>query len=357
MPLRKPHTKSRNGCLPCKKRHIKCGEEIPTCQNCIFRRVDCAYGLNAKASRHDLSRAPSSDATGSPTRFPHEEPPWQAGKLCAHDPSSQSTTGVSRRQELQLMVYYINRTSRTLAHDAAELLVWTEAIPEEAVQYDFLMDGLLAMASLHFAFYNPDSRRQYTEFAIRYQNEGLQNYNKTLGDINETNCTAIFAFSMLINPDDETQAALEKLRQHTDSLLHSNSIDEERHAVYASGIRSLGLVFGYMTTSSHLGRVIGWPAMIWPAEHREALMKLIRHGDIMALTIFMHYGVLLLHIRHLWWGARTGISLIEDLAILVHAAGPNWAALTEWPREVARQTEDGGRGAFQFDDLLPERLA
>lgn len=23
MPLRKPHTKSRNGCLPCKKRHIK----------------------------------------------------------------------------------------------------------------------------------------------------------------------------------------------------------------------------------------------------------------------------------------------------------------------------------------------
>jgi hypothetical protein len=177
------------------------------------------------------------------------------------------------------MVYYINRTSRTLAHDAAELIAWTEAIPEEAVQYDFLMDGLLAMASLHFAFYNPDSRRQYTEFAIRYQNEGLQKYNDTLGDINETNCTALFAFSILINimaialpnadpnsansahteslmtmlelgrgigiihsksvtlltngklgsffrpspgdldPDDETRAALEKLRQHTDSLL------------------------------------------------------------------------------------------------------------------------------------------
>ncbi|CAN9327829.1 unnamed protein product [Alternaria alternata] len=298
-----------------------------------------------------------------------------------------------------------------------ELVAWTEAIPEEAVQYDFLMDGLLAMASLHFAFYNPDSRRQYTEFAIRYQNEGLQKYNDTLGDINDTNCTALFAFSILINvmaialpnadpssansahteslmttlelgqgigiihsksvtlltngklgsffrpspgdldPDDETKAALEKLRQHTDSLLHSNSIDEERHAVYASGIRCLGVVFGYMTSSNHLGRVIGWPAMIWPEEHREALMRLIRNGDIMALTIFMHYGVLLLHIRHLWWGARTGISLIEDLAISVHAAGPSWGALTEWPRGVARRIEDGGRGAFQFDDSLPGRLA
>jgi hypothetical protein len=305
------------------------------------------------------------------------------------------------------MVYYMNKTSRTLAHDAADLLIWTEAIPEEAAQYDFLMDGLLGIASLHFACYNPDLRRQYTEFAIRYQNVGLQKYSDTLGNINETNCTALFAFSILLNlmaialpnadPDsaysahtesmmtmlelvrgigvihskaipilrngklasflrdiptapiaclqinDETKAALEMLRRQTNSLLNSGSIDEKRHIIYLSGIQSLEVVFGCAVLSSHLGPIIGWPTFVWPEEHRAELMRLIQHGDIMARLILLHYGVLLLHTRHQWWGRRTGISLIEDLAISVSAAGPDWAALTIWPREVARRPVEGSR--------------
>jgi hypothetical protein len=297
----------------------------------------------------------------------------------------------------------MNKTSRTLAHDAEELLIWTEAIPEEAARYDFIMDGLLAMASLHFASYHPNLCRQYIEFAIRYQNSGLRKYNDALGNINEENCTALFAFSILLNqmaialpnanpdstpsahtesmmtmlelvrgvglihskavpilrngklasffrhlpmdlePNDETKISLEKLCRQADSLLSSASIDEERHAVYLSGVRSLEVVFGCTTLSSHLGPIIGWPVSVWPDKHQDELMRLIRHGDVMAQLILMHYGVLLLHIRHRWWGKRTGISLIEDLAISVHAAGPSWAELTKWPREIAKQTEDGDR--------------
>jgi hypothetical protein len=310
----------------------------------------------------------------------------------------------------------MNKTSRTLAHDADELLIWTEAIPEEAAQYEFLMDGILAIASLHFACYNPDSHRQYIEFAIRYQNLGLQKYTDALGDINEANCTALFAFSILLNlmaialpnaspdstssahtesmmtmlelvqgiglihstavpilrngklasffrnfppdpePDEETKAALDLLRQQIDSLLASESIGEGRHDVYLAGIRSLAVVSGCSVLSNHLGPIIGWPTSVWPPEHRDELMKLIRHGDVMAQLILMHYGVLLLHIRHQWWGKRTGISLIEDLAISVHAAGPNWAALTKWPREVVRRIEERSAGASCLGNSFIERL-
>ncbi|KJX95375.1 C6 finger domain protein [Zymoseptoria brevis] len=34
-------TKSRNGCVTCKSKRLKCGEEKPNCQNCIRRGVQC----------------------------------------------------------------------------------------------------------------------------------------------------------------------------------------------------------------------------------------------------------------------------------------------------------------------------
>lgn len=37
-------TKSRNGCLPCKARHVKCGEERPTCTRCAKSNRVCHWG-------------------------------------------------------------------------------------------------------------------------------------------------------------------------------------------------------------------------------------------------------------------------------------------------------------------------
>ncbi|USP76458.1 NTF2-like protein [Curvularia clavata] len=336
--------------------------------------------------------------------------------LHTNDAKPKPAIGISRQQELQLMVHYMNKTSRTLAQDAEELPVWTEAIPEEAMRHDFLMDGLLGMASLHFACYNSHSWRQYTEFSIQYQNSGLKKYNDALGNITEDNCTALFAFSVVLNvmaialpntnpdsaasaytetmmtmlelvrgiglihatsvtmlrtgklaplfryipgeaePDDETKAALEILRQHANSLMNSGSINEGRHTIYLAGIRALEVAFGCIILSNHFAPIIGWPTWIWPDEHRDELIRLIQHGDVMARVILMHYGVLLLHIRHHWWGKQTGISLIDDVAISVDAAGPSWAPLTRWPREIARQTKHRDQGALHVGYAFSETL-
>ncbi|KAI6881932.1 hypothetical protein KC355_g22017, partial [Hortaea werneckii] len=34
-------SKSRNGCITCKAKRLKCGEEKPSCQQCKKRNVDC----------------------------------------------------------------------------------------------------------------------------------------------------------------------------------------------------------------------------------------------------------------------------------------------------------------------------
>ncbi|KAJ5358842.1 uncharacterized protein N7496_011255 [Penicillium cataractarum] len=43
MPSRRSHTKSRKGCLECKRRHVKCDEGTPKCTLCRKRRLECSY--------------------------------------------------------------------------------------------------------------------------------------------------------------------------------------------------------------------------------------------------------------------------------------------------------------------------
>jgi hypothetical protein len=40
---RSSHTKSRTGCLTCKRRRIKCEENRPSCTQCIKRRLQCEW--------------------------------------------------------------------------------------------------------------------------------------------------------------------------------------------------------------------------------------------------------------------------------------------------------------------------
>ncbi|QGI67364.1 uncharacterized protein FFB20_03424 [Fusarium fujikuroi] len=41
--LRRAHRKSRNGCLECKRRHIKCDENRPACSNCVISERTCSF--------------------------------------------------------------------------------------------------------------------------------------------------------------------------------------------------------------------------------------------------------------------------------------------------------------------------
>ncbi|PYH81811.1 hypothetical protein BO82DRAFT_74916 [Aspergillus uvarum CBS 121591] len=40
---RKAHTKSRTGCVECRRRHIKCDESRPQCKRCRNSARECAF--------------------------------------------------------------------------------------------------------------------------------------------------------------------------------------------------------------------------------------------------------------------------------------------------------------------------
>ncbi|KAF2213462.1 hypothetical protein CERZMDRAFT_39270 [Cercospora zeae-maydis SCOH1-5] len=49
--VRQTHRKSRGGCVQCKNRRVKCGEQKPACDNCTRRDMPCSYELSHRSSR------------------------------------------------------------------------------------------------------------------------------------------------------------------------------------------------------------------------------------------------------------------------------------------------------------------
>ncbi|CAI6332793.1 unnamed protein product [Periconia digitata] len=391
MPIRKAHSKSRNGCLPCKKRHIKCGEEYPSCQNCIKRLVSCAYDNSVTPTSQAAARN-TSPGNGHLAQYgPSDTPQATLNCSCQQSAMNLAPVGITRLQELRLVIHYTTITCETMSHGSTDIDIWKQVVPGEAVLHEFLMDGLLALSSLHFASQNPNLRWQYTEIAIKYQTAGLQKYKYALEKITKDNSDALFAFSVIINilalafpnvcPDpthsshtegiimllellqgtgfindidassfregklaalfeafpftmeehtlsNDTTDALLKLRERADSL--ADTIDSEQQKSYVMGIDSLETVFGYMSKSQHLGPIISWPAMAG-----KGLVRLFKQNDPMAQFIFIHYGVLLLYARDRWWAKHTGVNVIENLASSLHDADPEWVTWTQWARDCA----------------------
>ena len=64
---RKGHTKSRRGCLQCKRRKVKCQETLPECDHC--RRIGLACEYPPIPGNQQLTPAPANALNSTPTTF------------------------------------------------------------------------------------------------------------------------------------------------------------------------------------------------------------------------------------------------------------------------------------------------
>ncbi|KAI0571359.1 Zn-clus multi-domain protein, partial [Pyrenophora tritici-repentis] len=126
---RRGHTKSRLGCLTCKKRKIKCQETWPSCANCDKRGYICTYPDVFKYAHQDhVSLVMPS--------------PYQVVKLV-------DTPTVYSADDMQLFHHYLISAYPCIPHDFEE--IWTRDVPKISHQYPYLMDAMLALAGSHLA--------------------------------------------------------------------------------------------------------------------------------------------------------------------------------------------------------------
>jgi len=101
--------------------------------------------------------------------------------------------------ELELLHRYSNRTYKGLCSQKAEHELMGVICPSLALKYDFLMDGIFALAALDLAISKQclGEPATYSEAAVEFYSRALGKYRVALGDINVENHLAIYLFSCL----------------------------------------------------------------------------------------------------------------------------------------------------------------
>ncbi|KAI6250859.1 Sterol uptake control protein 2 [Erysiphe necator] len=189
---RRSHCKSRNGCLHCKQRRVKCDERHPVCGPCSKRQLLCSFldqkNQNNTRRYSESSLRQSISSQGSAIEYLDEV-----------DESVPSPYGSVRATELKLLHYYSTETYKTLVSMPKDQITMQYHVPELAFLYPFLMDSLLTLTAQHLATVETHRSSDWIRISMQYQNRSLENFTRTLENINSDNCSAVALCSMLIS--------------------------------------------------------------------------------------------------------------------------------------------------------------
>ncbi|VUC35332.1 unnamed protein product [Clonostachys rosea] len=367
---RRPHSKSRYGCLQCRKRRVKCDEAKPLCTRCSKRRETCSF-----------TTEPGCTEEWSEHRNRSVEAPLIQPK---------------RGRELYLMHHYTSKTCETMILKPGHHELFRDILPREAMQHEYLADGILAVAALHLATLEPLQSSEHIKTAMVYQDSGIRGFKEALSNVSDDNVNAIFSFSILImiinlastrfssdlNPSENLVYIFELLRGvdtvvrsseqrlkegpfkvlleppvggiqvapdpseqesraaaisslHERARAISKYVGPQTYEIYEAGIHSLETVFEEVIGfSGRHGMIIAWPVI---APHQ--LITLLKQSDPMALLIWIYYGVLTLEIHKHWWGRDFGVLLIRDLAQALLKIDQEWDPYIEWARLKAAKLQ------------------
>ncbi|KAB8217169.1 hypothetical protein BDV33DRAFT_193818 [Aspergillus novoparasiticus] len=382
---RRAHTKSRNGCDQCKKRRVKCDEKGPPCSNCVTRELRCSY-LNTPAAR---SIASSSSASPNSIHPGQGQTSDEGGHPFAGVAASVPFT-YSRKRELELMHKFSTDTYRSLCNKESDHYVWRIVMPRKALEHDFLMSGILAVASLHTASaLEPPEALSYIDTALEYHNQGLAPFRHAITNLTPFNCDAVFAHSVItimicialprlpgsrgesssmtenlifvfellkgvakiftitrswlennlfaskngfyeksVAPlDAGTEAALTRLADLNDTLL--SSVEPDQHSIIKDAISHLHRCFARYAHEQDAASVLSWLAGV-----DKEFVHVVCRRQPLALLVLMHWGVLLAELDgKTWWARKSGSALVSEILIALQAGDARWEEAVLWPKQ------------------------
>lgn len=174
-PKRRPHNKSRRGCLTCKRRRVKCDETHPICKNCQHLDLECSFTVPA-ASAAGASTAPG---------------PNTANAL---------SPGVNTL-DIQLFHHYTKVVWKTIVQAGiSNEQIWSIDIPQLAFEFPFLMHSVLTFAATHFARFqqDPATCTSMAQVVTFYRADALKLLSEEVRNVTPLNLDALVAASILL---------------------------------------------------------------------------------------------------------------------------------------------------------------
>ncbi|KAA8649596.1 hypothetical protein EYZ11_005954 [Aspergillus tanneri] len=387
MPPRRAHTKSRNGCDQCKRRRVKCDEKGPPCTNCVSRELPCSY-MRVPTSRFNTT--PSSASPAPVQLLSHVTQLPDAGSRASPITGTISPPTLSRLRELELMHKYSTETYQSLSNEPADYHVWQMILPRKALKFDFLMNGLLAIASLHMASsLQPPEALSYIDMALEYHNRASAPYRLAINNITPDNCDALFAHAIITTIigislprltadrdasstmtenifvvfellqgvskilkisrpwlktnyftsrhgffnvpfgtlDPDAEASFEQLTVLNDTLLAGT--DTEQHGIMKEAINHLYRCFRRFAHSQDAASVLSWLTTT-----DKQFVHALRCRQPISFLVLLHWAVLLHGIDGMmWWAKNSGVALGSELLSALLPGDARFERAWRWPKK------------------------
>ncbi|CAH0037103.1 unnamed protein product [Clonostachys rhizophaga] len=349
---RKWHVKSRNGCDTCKMRKIKCDELHPECWNCIKKGLRCNF---------------------KPLRpMAVKEPP---------------DIELEHLEHLELLHHFTISTASTLANESEIRDLWRVWVPQIALSVRYVLEGILALAALHKARYNPERRESLEARAMEYHNASLARALPLVTHPNRHNGAHLFLFGVLTllfslakprTADDIFLVGSGVVPEWLYLLRGIDTVIEAESAIEASPIslifRATNPSFEYWRSHEPVehGALTALKANIraraqasnqktlldavealqrsftirsrdtlqfqhkmrgfytWLYDISDEYLKLLRQGDCEALCVLAFYSVLLKDLERHWWLEGWAVHLLQRIYLLLDEEHQLWI---RWPVE------------------------
>lgn len=420
---RKAHTKSRYGCDHCRRRRVKCDEQGPPCTNCILRQLEnCTYsrilpaGLIANARRASqvpslplplplpplplplqLPLPPLGAGAGGPVgannhnhhnRFiqPLNNGSCSGSSLSPGLHAPSSPLKLHAVDQLELMHQFATDTYQSLCVNESETHTWQALVPRLALKHRYLMNGILALASLHIATtLDPASAPAYIDTGLEYHSLSLEPFRIAIDNLTPENCDAAFAQSIVTTAislalpqltttrenaasmtensimvfellqgvkkiltignswinlelfsqgefwkdtsatlDEDTSSALNQLAMLNERTRASG--DETQYGINKDVIDHLRHCFMKFSCSSDPAPVLAWLGAV-----DKGFVDSLRRRLPFSLLVLAYWGVLLGYLNgQRWWARNSGRALVSELLDALSAEDLLWESCLGW---------------------------
>ncbi|OAX83412.1 hypothetical protein ACJ72_02232 [Emergomyces africanus] len=201
---RKPHRKSRTGCVNCKQRRIKCDETKPQCQRCDTYGVDCIYSSPKPSPKMQqlavsrLSTSKSSSPDGHCQSIVAIDIASRIEQLVCNTDNALGP-GPSRTQAYEFLYLFINGLSGKVPAPESFASVIKGDMIRVALQTPYLMHAILGLSNAYLARTSSNSAR-YRVRETRHFSNSLRLYQKELkSQITKDNMDGIMSTCMILS--------------------------------------------------------------------------------------------------------------------------------------------------------------
>lgn len=362
---------------------VQCDEQKPRCSGCARHETDCVYpqplGNSSSNFGPTTNSSPASISAVRTIRHPgtvNETPATQLQNLDF--------------ENLELLHQWLTYTCFVTSQLPEETLKVQRDVPRLAHGHPFFMHGVLAEAAVHLSWLRPQQRQHYNLLAAKHHRLALPDFRSTLDSINESNYSALIAYSFslvwcafakfispptagsTIKPSDHNgwlpewfsllrgsciivesckvwiNDGIHVLPQVDNSAEFWQSLDHRRIAALRSKLVPLSKsrlchdVLSLLHHSFALASMRHYNTPLrnainhWISKIPNDYMRLLQKGEPWALVIMAHFCILVYRSETLWFMKGHAARFLQSISDRLEES---WQQYVQWPHDEVGVTE------------------